>query len=108
MLRAFPPAPPSPPTPRLGYGVNVYSEIPCPIIGTVYYDDYLLPIQAKDAEMYYQQIGGHTIVYNGQDVPVTFLAMYLKNPLTTSFENNSFSTTIVQTGSNIYVKRVSP
>ena len=101
------PVPAPGPRPRpTGYGVNVYSEIPCPIIGTVYYDDYLLPIQAKDAAAYYQANGGNTIIYNGRSVEVTFLDIYMKNPITTPFDQNPINSTIVPTGSDLYIQKI--
>ena len=89
-----------------GYGVDVYSQITCPFVGVSYYDNYSLPLQAKDAELYYESIGGHSILYNGSQVPITFLLLYLKNPLTTPFAENPLSSTIIPTGYDVNAKKI--
>lgn len=86
-----------------GYGKRVGSQIPCTNIGTVYFDDYSLKLQETAAANYYKR-NGNTIMHNGKPIEVVYLLVWLRNPLTTPYNQNSLGSTIVPKGSELHIK----
>lgn len=83
-----------------GYGIKVASQYVCPALGTMFIDNFSRNYLSKIASAYYaQHTTGpeHSIIYQGRKVPVTFLAVWQYNPLTTDYSKNNLYTTIVPT-----------